>query len=174
MNTTARRYAIAVLTSALILLAYINWHQVTKEIDISPLEEAASPSDIATATVEGKAIKHDISRDALTEILARPLFDANRRQPPEGLATGSDAEDAEKVPSRAPKLIGTMRWGKDHRALMRFPADPIAKSVAIGATIDGWTLKAIDRDFILVEQGKRSVKIPIIDKTASKSEATNE
>lgn len=165
MNASLHRIIVGALLLAAALLATINWALITRPVDTSPIR-AALPQSIETRPTLALT-DTEISPQAVAEILARPLFNAERRpltdaaSDPEAVADrGQDSQ----IQSAPLTLVGTLRRGNTHLALIRVESEPLARWVDVGGNIDGWTLKQIDRDFIAVERAGRTFQIPIISR----------
>lgn len=175
MNSSVRRITRIALILAAALLAGANWYQLTRKIDTSPLRAATSQGD-AGSNVATALADTVISPDDVSEILERPLFNAGRR-PPQSAPHSDDADNrdaATKIQSAPLTLVGTMRWGNAHLALIRVASEPLARWIDVGGKIEGWTLKGIERDFVVVERASREVQIPIVSKSASQATRTED
>jgi hypothetical protein len=166
----------AILGLAAALLAGVNFYQLTRAIDTSPIHGATPPTD-AGSDVATVLADTEISPNAVSEILERPLFNAGRRPLPDAASAPQQVDNRDSgahSPSDALALVGTMRWGNTHFALIRVASEPLARWVRVGGTVDGWTLKGIERDFIVIERAAREVQIPIVAKSASQSARTDD
>jgi hypothetical protein len=176
MNSALRRFITAGFLIAIAIPAVATWYQLTRHIDTSPIH-SATPSGTETAGATANFSDIAISTDATAEILERPLFNMGRRPTPRATSSphGPDNEknDTQSEPD-ALTLIGIMRWGNTHRALIRTGSDPLARWVNVGGPVDGWTLKGIERDFIVVERASREVQIPIITSPAPDTASTQD
>ncbi len=171
MNSALRRAVTIGFAVAIALLIGANAYVLTRDIDTSPVRGAtpngASPSGAATVISDA-----DISPSSVAESLERPLFNAGRRPAPLPVSASQDADKTTVSQPDALTFVGTMRWGSSHLALIRAASDPLARWISIGGTVDGWTLKGIERDFIVVKRASREVQIPILQKQAPQSAGT--
>ena len=161
MGTAARRVLIGALLSGVAVLAYVNWGLLSTGIDISPMTPR-TPIEAATdqtADTNATPVAPLTTKDALAETLDRPLFNRTRkpdaREPESSETITSAPEDG----PNALKLVGMMQWGSNRRALIRVSGEPYARWFDVGGDVDGWKLKAIERDFVVVEQDVRRREI---------------
>ena len=170
MNSAPRRSITLAFLVSVALLAGVNWYFLTRTIDVSPVRpttpSVAAPPDAVTLMLDV-----DVLPSSVSEILERPLFEAGRKplRRVEPVANEGDAASSGAAQPGALTLVGTMRWGNAHRALIRVASDPLARWISVGGTVDGWTLKGIERNSIVVERNSRRVEIPIVQKPASQS-----
>lgn len=88
------------------------------------------------------------SEPPLRHVFDRPLFAAP--------LAGSEA-----LPPDAPQLTGIAgRLGSDAVALVR-TAQGTIRSLAIGDSVDGWTLESLSIDAALFARGGRRVRVPL-------------
>ena len=99
--------------------------------------------------------------DALGEVVARPLFMPTRRPPP---PTATSSASLLQPPNFA--LAGIVVVGSRRVAMIETGANATAPfaSIAVGDTIDGWTVTAIKHASILLQAGDRTVEVTMRDK----------
>lgn len=166
MTSTSRRYILILLLSVVASLILVNWLQLRRTINTSPILETVSALEGPSAK-KADIVLPELPLEAFSETLARPLFNPGRRPvtvSSSGEVGTGDGKSTETVSAAEFKLVGTMRWGRKHRALIRVSAEPLARWIEQGKTIDGWTVKAIERDFVIVEQESRSIKLSLLAK----------
>ncbi len=165
MGNPVRKTLIGALAAGAIALAYMNWHLATTSVDVSPLAVSVP------ATSEADALKEEelaplaplTSKDRLAETLERPLFNATRRPDPEVPETpdlAAPASDATAFGNL--KLVGLMQWGANQRALIRVSGEPYARWVELGGDVNGWKLRAIENNSVVVEQDDRRHEIKLV------------
>lgn len=113
-----------------------------------PVALLRSPAAPQTAPV--RALPPLVAGDPppLTHVFDRPLFAA----PP-------GAEDA--LPADAPQLTGIVgRLGSDAVALVR-TAQGTSRTLAIGDSVDGWTLESLSIDAGLFRRGGQRARVPL-------------
>jgi hypothetical protein len=176
VNPSGRRITRIALILAAALLAGANWYQLTRQIDTSPIRATMSQghagSNVPTALADTVISPGDVS-----EILERPLFNVGRRPHPQTASRSDDADNrdtATQIQSAPLTLVGTMRWGNAHLALIRVASEPIARWIDVGGKIEGWTLKGIEKDFVVVERASREVQIPIVSRPGSQAARTED
>jgi hypothetical protein len=155
-----------VLMTVLILLAavlvVVNGYQLLKAIDTTPISEI-KPDAQAQPEPPPDWAAPTLTSESVSETLRRPLFSAGRR-PSEGPVSAPSSTEGQQAKPDVNSLtfVGTMRWGNAHKALVRVASEPFARWIIVGESIVGWKLKAIERDFIVVEHRSSEVKIPIV------------
>jgi len=144
--------ALCVLPPSVLVLAGMNVWLVSWQPDISPSLGAASQAAPVAAFVlpPSRRAASGSKPHAYSEILARPLFHASRRPPPEVVAApASTAPKPVVAPFPADKfvLVGIMRQpNRPARALLRTGQTGTSVWIAEGASLAGWTLKSVGDD----------------------------
>src|SRR6202012_5519123 len=87
------------------------------------------------------------SANAYWEIDARMVFNPARKAIPKSVG---DRDNAATPPLSA-TLIGVMLDGHTRIAMFKADSMPIAQSVAEGAAIDGWQVRQVAADHVVVE-----------------------
>lgn len=100
------------------------------------------------------------ARDALSAALARPLFSASRRPPPEPVVA-----TIEEARAQAPNLnlVGIMQMDGKPVVYASDPASQRSMSFRLGDVIGGWTVSDISRDRIVLEQADETAEILLFD-----------
>ncbi|MGE0022396.1 MAG: hypothetical protein AB7S70_02055 [Hyphomicrobium sp.] len=163
---TLKRALTMILALGVAAMVGVNSYLFMREIDMSPIRSAAAPAAPGPDGAEQFA-GFEIPPDAVSHILARPLFNPGRR--PIAQTAGAAAADDARGEARFEALtfVGTMRWSNTHMALIRVASEPVARWIRVGGSVDGWTLKGIERDFIVVERASRRLEIPIVQKNGT-------
>lgn len=167
MNSAPRHSITLAFLVAVALLAGVNWYFLTRTIDVSPVRVSTPPVDTLPDAVKLKDV--EVLPSSVAEILERPLFEAGRKplQSVEPVASERDEANSGVTEPGVLTLVGTMQWGNAHRALIRVASDPLARWISVGGTIEGWTLKGIEKNSIVVERNSRTVEIPLVLKSAA-------
>ena len=92
---------------------------------------------------------------AYAVIDARPIFSSERKpiEPAEVSATSGPATLAKAV------LVEVIMDTRNRLALVKTATSPLAKSFAVGATIDGWRVQEIDADKVILRSGAAQEEI---------------
>ncbi|KSV75905.1 hypothetical protein N185_15785 [Sinorhizobium sp. GW3] len=155
MNRVGPRHWILLGSVAVALSAATNVWLYLLPVDVSPLEEAASPAARTIATADDRLVV----RFDLTEALARPLFSPTRREfaPPPEVAeeqplpmTQQIASDEVAPPSFS--LHGTRDILSRPAALISLNDQSRGEWYEVGQSIDGWQLIAVRSDGITVSK----------------------
>ena len=160
---TPYRLLIVALAAALGALALVNWRLAVTPVDVAPQASAEvepEPADTPPAPAAGSPRRRAL--EELTETLERPLFAPDRRPTPPAKGSPAPAAPAAEAEPEAAglRLVGMMRvGGSDHRALIRVPGETHASWVTIGAQIGGWTVRAIEKDKVVVESASRRAEL---------------
>ncbi len=156
-------------------LGFANW-----QASVIPIETAAiaAPNGAAAPTLESlenspKLGESKVAIADLSQTLARPLFNANRRPRTTEAAIAKATEASAPPPPQATPppaqlhLIGMMRNGSSKaRALIRVENAPTAKWIDIGDEIAGWRLSEVNADHVVVEGSGQRVQLVLYpDKT---------
>jgi hypothetical protein len=88
--------------------------------------------------------------DSFAEVVSRPLFMPSRR-PPVAAAMSDRPSDI--------TLIGTIISASDRRALLGHGIPQTIEHVALGQNIDGWTVKSIDPERVVLAQEQREIEV---------------
>jgi len=88
---------------------------------------------------------------SFADVLARPLFSETRRRPKAG--TASDDKPADFT------LVGIVISPTERHALLSHGTPAQLAHVAVGQSIDGWTVTAIEPSRVLLAQGGRETEI---------------
>lgn len=94
----------------------------------------------------------------------RPLFSPTRRPPPAPAAPAPlDAPAMPALPPPAPSLTlsGVITGGGGGVALLRRPQDAAPIHVALGGTVDGWTVAEIHPRAVVLRRDARSVTVDL-------------
>jgi len=162
----AKRALTLLVALGVAAMTVANWYLFTREIDKSPIR-SATPQLAPDPDMGAHAAGFEIPPDSVSQILERPIFNAGRRPSPQ-TADAAVADDAQGTTRfEALTFVGTMRWSNTHLALIRVASDPLARWVRVGGSVDGWTLKGIERDFIVVERDSRRLEVPIVQKNGT-------
>lgn len=175
MTSGLRSTVTTSLFLAVALLAVATWHEATKHIDISPIRPPTPPGGVPSGatTVISETI---VLPEAAAELRNRPLFNEGRRPLPQA-ATSAQVEDKDNGPQTQSgdlTVVGTLRWGNRHLALIRAASDPLARWISVGGNVNGWILRGIEADFIVVERASRKVQLPIVSKDQPTSESAGD
>lgn len=167
MNSAPRHSITLAFLVAVALLAGVNWYVLTRTIDVSPIRSTVPSVDTSPDAV--RLMDVDVLPSSVSEIVERPLFEDGRKplQSAEPVAIDIDEANSRAAEPGVLTLVGTMQWGNAHRALIRVASDPLARWISVGGTIEGWTLKGIEKNSIVVERNSRTVEIPIVLKPAA-------
>ncbi|MBD9597778.1 hypothetical protein IB270_33685 [Ensifer sp. ENS05] len=155
MNKLGHRHWIIVGCLAVALFAAANVWLYLAPVDISPLEEAASPPARKIATAADPLVV----RFDLTEALARPLFSPTRREfaPPPEVVEEQPLPLTQQIASVdvAPpsfSLHGTRNILSRPAALISLNDQSQGEWYEVGQSIDGWQLIAVRSDGISVSK----------------------
>ena len=88
---------------------------------------------------------------SFADVLARSLFSETRRRPKAG--TAHDDKPADFT------LVGIVVSPTERRALLSHGRPAQLEHVAVGQSIDGWTVTAIEPSRVLLAQGSRETEI---------------
>lgn len=168
MGTLTHRVLIAALLSGTAALLVVNWQLLTTSIDISPktdnaISETEQPPSSGGAVAPVAPLT---TKDVLVETLERPVFNMSRRPDAAEPSSPAAASASPETDDTALKLVGMMQWGGNRRALIRVSGEPYARWIEIGGHVNGWKLRAIEGDFVVVEQNDRQQQIKLAIKRA--------
>ncbi len=168
MGTLAHRVLMTALLSGIAALVAVNWQLLTTSIDISPkIENAANETEGPSSSANMIApVAPLTTKDGLAETLDRPVFNPSRRPDVVEPSDPAAASTSPESDNSTLKLVGMMQWGANRRALIRVSGEPYARWVEIGGHVNGWKLRAIEGDFVVVEQNDRRQQIKLAIKQA--------
>lgn len=150
-------------------LGFANWQAA-----VIPIETAAiaAPNGAGVLTPESlknsaKPGENKVDIVDLSQTLARPLFNANRRPRAPEAAIAKAPEAPAPSPPQAPAsppaqlhLIGLMRNGNSApRALIRVESAPTATWINLGDEIAGWRLSEVNADHVVIEGSGQRVQL---------------
>jgi hypothetical protein len=88
---------------------------------------------------------------SFADVLARPLFSETRRRPKAGMARDDKPADF--------TLVGIVISPTERHALLSHGTPAQLEHVAVGQSVDGWTVTAIEPSRVLLAQGARETEI---------------
>ena len=111
---------------------------------------ASPPSAPAAASDSGPVfVMPPLS--SFADVLARPLFSETRRRPKAGTARDDKPADF--------TLVGIIISPTERHALLSHGTPAQLEHVAVGQSVDGWTVTAIEPSRVLLAQGVRETEI---------------
>lgn len=155
-------------------LGVANWQAATYPIDASAIAapKGGEPATAKTLETSAKPGDNKVSMAELSETLARPLFNVNRRPRAPEIAVKAPDAPAPPPPAAGPPpaqlhLIGMMRAGSSKpRALIRIENAPTATWIDVGTEIAGWRLSEVANDHVVIEGNGQRVQLMLYaDKT---------
>jgi hypothetical protein len=168
-----------VIAPALLVMAWLNWHWHQTSLDVAPIppERKANLAHPEAAASSAPASESGVG-SAFFEALLRPLFHPTRRpfEPP--------AEPSESVPELAEvfdesvvaftleqepaeleplafNLAGISLSSGNKQALLGTSAGADMRWMALGDSINGWTVTAITRNDVILVSGDRTVAVQL-------------
>jgi len=145
-SSRARNVVLLVLSAAVVALGVVNWWVIGLELE---------PASTATGSVASAAPATAVSRlqpvddrplSDFAEIVRRPLFTASRSPFVPNAAAGAAAS-----PSPPDiRLTGVAIDAAKRQALLRTSQQPQGRWVAEGESIDGWLLRSVRDDAVIV------------------------
>jgi hypothetical protein len=158
MNRQGLRLLIAVLVAAAAGLGLLVMRATDMPIDVAPVRPQPSAGPASDQPTPDAALNTPASIGDFAETLARPLFNPTRRPlPPPAKKPATEAPPPAAQAHASPnnlRLVGMMvRRGSAKRALIRSADQSIASWVEVGADVDGWRVRDIEPDRVVVERG---------------------
>jgi hypothetical protein len=152
-RTIARSFVAALLLACAAALVLV----ILDEIDGTP----AATADAAAAPPSAPQSAPMATLKPLTayaETVARPLFSPLRRAPVPAPPAAAPGQISGLV------LTGIVGTEHDHRALVQRGRPGPTLRVAVGQEIEGWTVRAIGRDRIVLQHGSTEHELRLRDK----------
>jgi len=148
---TRGRLLTLVLGGLLLAVALLPWllpanRLVDASLPAAVRSETSAPPPLALQPIESYA--------AMVE---RPLFTATRRAAPAGVAPAERTAGLILGRYRLTGVIVTPR----KRSILLASAGNRTQTVVQGEAIDGWTLKTVERDRIVLENGGKQEVVPV-------------
>ena len=124
------------------------------------IRRAALTAAVLAPAVSARA--DPVAEGRFRAMAERPLFSPTRRPPP-APATPLDVPALPVLPPPAPNLTlsGVITGGGGGVALVRRPQDAAPIHVALGGTVDGWTVAEIRPRAIVLRRDARSVTVDL-------------
>lgn len=149
---TRGRVLTLILGGVLLAIALAPWLiPASRLVDGSSLpaatrSEASAPPPLAPQPIE-----------AYAATVERPLFTATRRAAPASLAPAERTTGLILGRYRLTGVIVTPR----KRSILLASAGNRTQTVVLGEAIDGWTLRSVERDRIVLENGGKQEVVPV-------------
>jgi hypothetical protein len=138
----------------LLLLAAIGY-EIAAPLPV--IEPPTAPMTDRTVTAPTLPVFRAPSSESFSDINSRPLFDRARRPITPTESTAPLSSDGSSPP--AASLVGVIIDGGTRLAMVRTPASPLATSVSVGDTVEGWRVTKIDPDRIVLHAGGNDEEI---------------
>lgn len=125
-------------------------------------EDGAETGSAAAVTAEARAQGgHGDSATIMQQILARPLFAADRKPPPPPVAPIEETGGAPVAAEFDQRLAGVVITAEGRSALFVSPSDNKSTEVELGGEVDGWTVEEIERESVKItsDQGEKTVPL---------------
>jgi hypothetical protein len=135
------------LCAVVAALGLVNWWVIGLEPELPSAAAGTAPGAPATP-VPGPRPVDDRPLSDFAEILRRPLFTSSRSPFP-----------ARAEPSRLPsdiRLTGIAIDASKKQALLRTPQQPQGRWVEEGHSIDGWLLRSVRDDAVILASGQQT------------------
>jgi len=160
-----KKLYLAVVLSLAVILAWRFLYPVER-----PVASKARNGNISSDVVEEALATLDIATgfmpaEIYPEIPARPVF-FKERKPPEPYVqrTGEKKAAAAPRPAGAPPrftLSGIVEIGKETFALVKVPGGKGARRLKVGEEFDGWRVREISPDKLVMSNGSAEHEIPL-------------
>ena len=156
-----RREAVAMLAVTAICLS-LAW-LVHAELDAPlialaelPATPGTAPSGTSLTPTDGFALR---PLQAYAEVIARPVFSSTRRPPPPQAIAQIAASSDDLV------LAGIVATASDRTALVQHGQPPKIVRLREGETVDGWTVRSIRADRVIVETPTNTRELKLREKS---------
>jgi hypothetical protein len=172
LTTNGEKLAVAAQVVLVASLAYLTWSLAGSEVDISPISPRSTAKQTTVHVEEIKLVGPLDGKpvESFSETVLRPLFNRDRKPIVRQEAPRTEVADA----AVDVRLIGIVRGkGERGRALIRFSNDPLGKWIAEGDEVNGWTLRAVKEDSVVVDwRGRtREIQLKLPGRSAERPES---
>lgn len=146
--------------SLIAVLLVVAWLRIGSVLNVAPAIQAASvsaPSDAVAPELPAAGLPVDLGM-----LLARPLFAPDRRQ----IAQVSEIVPAtESATDRADalRMVGYVKDGEKSRAILTFESNGAQATVREGDVFEGFTVRSIQSDSVVVTDRGKEVTIRMFD-----------
>jgi hypothetical protein len=150
------------------------WYLATDPVSTMPIKQRRTAADLPATPQLGEVL--DFSELSPVQAYSRPLFSKDRRpwQPPPPDPTEQVAAPVEQVapveivePPQA-KLVGvSASGGTDLKALMQLSVAPEPEWYIVGDDLDGWTVRRISAQSVVVARGEQEVSFELYPETSA-------
>ena len=153
-SSRIQNFVLLVLCAVVAALGLVNWWVMELEPVPPPAVAGSARADAPAAPVSSPRPVDDRPLSDFEEIVRRPLFSASRSPfvPTESTPTLAG-------PSRRPpdiRLTGVAIDASKKQALLRTPQQPQGRWVEEGDSIDGWLLRSVRDDAVIVASGQQT------------------
>jgi len=137
------------LCAVVVALGVVNWWVMGLEPGLPSAVASNAPAGVGATLVPGPRPADDRPLSDFAEILRRPLFTSSRSPFESGPAR------PESLPSDM-RLTGIAIDASKKQALLRTPQQPQGRWVEEGDSIDGWLLRSIRNDAVVLVSGQQT------------------
>ncbi|WP_284165975.1 hypothetical protein [Frigidibacter sp. SD6-1] len=158
--------ALLLATTFAAAIAFAAQLKATKERQEPDVEQQVVPKASAAASPYQPTMRSDAYFNAIFE---RPLFSPTRRPDKPAANPQEIPETTEASPPEAPelgpdfRLLGTATFG-DARTALLAAADGMSTWVGDGQSMEGWTVKEIGNDWVLLGRDAERLRLEIYPK----------
>jgi len=149
-SSRVQNLVLLILCAGVMALGLVNWRIM--ELEPVPPLAVASSADTPEAPVASQKPIDPLALSDFEEIVRRPVFTASRRP----FVPTEKAQAVAGPASLDIRLAGVAIDINAKRALLRTAQQPQGRWVEQGESIDGWLLKTVREDAVIVASGQQA------------------